>query len=553
MDAARVTTLASMHRASLRPTALAVAVTALALAAAAEPQSKSKPGPTVSKVWVPDNGDGTYKNPVLHADYSDPDVLRVERDYYLVASSFHATPGLPVLHSRDLVGWQLIGHVLPALEPASKFERPQHGGGVWAPSIRYRNGTFYVYWSDPDAGIYMATSKHPRGPWTKPWLVKAAKGWIDPSPFWDDDGKAYLVNAFAPSRTGIKSVLSLSRMSTDGKTLLDDGVLVFDGHTRHPTIEGPKLSKRRGYYYISAPAGGVPTGWQVVLRSKNIYGPYEDKIVLAQGKTAVNGPHQGAWVDTHKGEFWFFHYQDRGVYGRVTHLEPMKWVDDWPVIGNDGEPVAGGKKPNVGKTYPAVTPAESDEFDKPALALQWQWQSNPQPGWAFPSTAGFLRMPCAELPQGAKNLWDAGNLLLQKFPAPAFTVTTKVKLTPLNGGERAGLVVMGRDYATLTIQRRGSDLVVAAAACRGANQGAQEKELAATRLRGTQATLRVRVQAGGRSDFSFSEDGTTFTPLGESFAAQPGHWVGAKVGIFAQRGETGREAGYADFDAFEVE
>jgi beta-xylosidase len=510
--------------------------------------------PLLSTVWVSDNGDGTYKNPVLFADYSDPDVVRSGSEFFLVASSFNAMPGLPILRSKDLVNWQLVGHVLDRLEPRATFDQPQHGAGVWAPSIRKRDGRFYVYWADVDRGIYVSTAKDPTGEWSQPELVKAAKGWIDPCPFWDDDGKAYLVSAFAASRTGIKSTLVLSRLSDDGKRVLDDGVLIYDGHAKHPTIEGPKLYKRNGYYYVSAPAGGVPAGWQVVLRSKEIYGPYEDRIVLAQGKTATNGPHQGGWVETSKGEYWFLHFQDRGLYGRVLHLEPMKWVDDWPVMGSDGEPVSEARKPKIASKSPVVTPLESDEFNASKLGLQWQWQANPQPGWALPApTSGTLRLTCGE--QGrVRNLWDAPNLLLQKFPGPAFTATTKLTFTAMNEGDRAGLVVFGTDYATLTLERRRGELVVSQSVCQGASAGSAEKELASQKAPGTTVVLRARVLAGGRTEFSISQDGVAFAAIGEAFQAQPGRWVGAKIGLFALRGEQqGREVGYADVDWFRVE
>ncbi|HVF29745.1 MAG TPA: glycoside hydrolase 43 family protein, partial [Pyrinomonadaceae bacterium] len=221
--------------------------------------------PFVSKVWVADNGDGTYKNPIIHADYSDPDVVRVGGDYYMTASSFNAAPGLPILHSKDLVNWRLINYVFEEQEPRDVFGSAQHGGGVWAPSIRFHKGEFYIYYPDPDFGIYMTKTKDPAGKWSKPLLIKAGKGWIDPCPLWDDDGQAYLVSAFAGSRSGIKTILIISRMNPEGTRLIDDGVLVFDGHDKHPTVEGPKFYKRDGYYYIFAPAGGVATGWQLVL------------------------------------------------------------------------------------------------------------------------------------------------------------------------------------------------------------------------------------------------------------------------------------------------
>jgi len=532
----------------LRLAALGVALGALAAAA-------PKPKPELSKAWTPDKGDGTYKNPVLYADYSDPDVIRVGNEFYLVASSFSATPGIPVLRSRDLVNWQLVGHVVDSLEPGATYDTPQHGGGIWAPSIRKHGALFYVYWSSVDAGIFVATAKNPAGPWSKPEQVKAAKGWIDPCPFWDDDGKAYLVTAFAASRTGIKSTLALSRLSDDGKRVLDDGTLIFDGHEKQPTIEGPKLYKRNGYYYIAAPAGGVPTGWEVVLRSKNLYGPYEDKIVLAQGKTNVNGPHQGSFVDTAKGQTWFLHYQDRGIYGRVVHLEPTRWVDDWPVVGDAGEPVATYAKPDVGGKHAPVTPVESDEFDAPAIGPQWQWQANAAAGWALPAPSeGFLRLTCVA-PQGElKNLWDAPNLLLQKFPGPAFTATVKLTFTSQNEGERAGLVVFGSDYATLAFARRGGEHVLVQSVCKGANTGARERDIATLRAPSATLWLRARVLEGGRTELSYSDDGNAFAAVGEPFQAQPGRWVGAKVGLFAMRsGEPAREVGYADVDWFRVE
>jgi beta-xylosidase len=539
----------------MRRGALTALVGAVWLAVAALGAAAPKAGAVVSRAWSPDNGDGSYKNPVLFADYSDPDVVRAGSDFFLVASSFNSIPGLPILRSKDLVSWQIVGHVLDVQEPRSSFDLPQHGAGVWAPSIRKHGPLFYVYWSDADAGIFVATAKDPAGPWSKPELVKAAKGWIDPCPFWDDDGNAYLVNAFAASRTGIKSTLALSRLSDDGKQVLDDGVIIFDGHAKHPTIEGPKLYKHGGYYYVAAPAGGVPTGWEVVLRSKSLYGPYEDKVVLAQGKTQINGPHQGGWVDTAKGEFWFVHFQDRGLYGRVVHLEPMKWVADWPVIGDAGEPVATHKKPDVGGKSSAVTPADSDEFNSPRLGLEWQWQANPQPGWALPAPSfGFLRLTCVDARRELRNLWDAPNLLLQKFPGPAFTATTKVTFNALNDGERAGIVVFGSDYATLTLERRGADLFLSQAVCKGASSGTHERETASLRAPSASLFLRARVLAGGRSEFSWSVDGSAFAGIGEAFQAQPGRWVGAKVGLFALRsGQPGREAGYLDVDWFRVE
>ena len=514
----------------------------------------------ISKVWVADNGDGTYKNPILHADYSDPDAIRVGDDFYMTASSFNAAPGLPILHSKDLVNWRLVNYVFTRQKPFDVFDKPQHGGGVWAPAIRYHNGEFYIFYPDPDFGIYVTKTKNPLEAWSEPVLIKAGKGLIDPCPLWDTDGSAYLVSAFAGSRAGIKSVLIVSRMSADGMKLLDDGVLVFDGHDAHPTVEGPKFYKRNGYYYIFAPAGGVSTGWQLVLRSKKPYGPYEEKIVLAQGKTNINGPHQGAWIQTQTGEDWFLHFQDKGAYGRVVHLQPMSWKNDFPVIGVDadgdgtGEPVLRYKKPNVGKTYQINAPPDSDEFNDAKPGLQWQWHANPNATWAFPFPAkGVLRMNLVQTSENYKNLWGLPNLLLQKLPAEKFTATTKVSLNPRFEGERFGLVVMGLDYSYIGVTNKGGKLFVSQATAQNADKGNSETESETVELKDKEFYLRVKVSEGAMCSFSFSADGVNFTNIGNVFKAREGRWIGAKVGLFFNRPAKFNDAGTADIDWFRVE
>jgi beta-xylosidase len=514
----------------------------------------------ISKVWVADRGDGKYKNPILHADYSDPDVIRVGDDFYLTASSFNFAPGLPVLHSKDLVNWKIINYVFAKQKPLGVFDRPQHGGGVWAPSIRFHNGEFYIFYPDPDRGIYLTKAKNPAGEWSEPILIKEAKGWIDPCPLWDEDGSAYLVSALAASRSGIKSVLIVSRMSADGTRLLDDGAIVFDGHDKNPTVEGAKFYKRNGFYYIFAPAGGVETGWQLVLRSKNIYGPYEAKTVLAQGKTQINGPHQGAWVETQTGESWFVHFQDKNAFGRVVHLQPIIWKNDFPVIGTDadgdgtGEPVSTFKKPNVGRTYPIQTPQESDEFNAARIGWQWQWQANPQTNWQFPAPGyGFLRLFNRELPDNFRNFWDVPNVLLQKFPAPNFTATTKLTFTPRTDGEKTGLIITGLDYAYISVEKRLEGLFVSQTIVKDAEKGTAEIAGKSAVIENNVIYLRVKVTEDSRAQFAFSTDGKNFTGTGEPFTARKGKWVGARVGIFAVRTGKTRETGYADFDWFRIE
>ena len=513
----------------------------------------------VSGVWVADNGDGTYTNPVLYADYSDPDAIRVDDDYYMVASSFNCIPGLPILHSFDLVNWELIGHALAELPPFDVFNKVQHGKGVWAPCIRYHKNEYYIYYPDPDFGIYMIKSANPAGLWSEPLLVQAGKGLIDPSPHWDDDGKAYLVYALAGSRAGVKSVILINRMDIEGTKLIGKPVMLFDGHKDHPTVEGPKIYKRNGFYYIFAPAGGVSTGWQVVLRSKNIFGPYEVKTVMAQGKTDINGPHQGAWVDTKTGENWFLNFQDLGAYGRVVHLNPMKWINNWPVIGNDldgdgiGEPVRMNKKPNVGKTFPKMTPPESDEFNTSELGLQWQWHANYQTSWGYPSgNLGFFRLICIPRSANTVNLWDVSNLLLQKFPAPEFTATAKLTFDARFDGEEVGLVVMGMDYATLSLKRDNTKLEIRTTVCIQADKAGKEEIIESKPADSSTIYFRVQVRKGADCQFSYSTDGGNYTTIGNSIKAREGKWIGAKLGLFALGNFVVNDAGSADIDWFRV-
>lgn len=512
-----------------------------------------------SQVWIPDLGDGNYKNPIIFADYSDPDVVRVGDDFYMTASSFNCTPALPILHSKDLVNWKLINHAIQNFDD-SMFDIPQHGNGVWAPSIRYHERSFYIYWGDPDRGIFMVKTKNPYSEWDAPVLVKKAYGNIDACPLWDDDGKVYMVHAFAHSRAGVNSLLQVNELSEDGTRILDKGRIVFDGHDSYPTIEGPKLYKRNGYYYIFAPAGGVPTGWQTILRSKNIYGPYEDKIVLEQGSTQINGPHQGGWVELTNGENWFIHFQDRDAYGRIAHLNPVHWVDDWPLMGEDydgngiGEPVTEYRKPDVGKIYPVESPQTSDEFSVEPIGLQWQWQANHRNNWwSLTENPGHLRLFSMKKSSDFNNLFMIPNMLLQKFPAETFKVTTKIKPHFNKNGEHAGLIVMGLDYACLRISHMDEDYHLEYAKCVGADKN--NKEIVENQVAINEGTiyLRVIIKSEAKCQFSYSTDGEKYIIIGSEFKAREGKWIGAKVGLYGLAPESMNDSGYTDVDWFRFE
>lgn len=525
-----------------------------------------------SEVWVSDEGNGMYRNPVLHADYSDPDVCAVGEDYFLTASSFNCTPGLPILHSKDLVNWKIVNYALKKVEPVEYYNEPRHGKGVWAPSIRFHEGMYYIYWGDPDFGIFMVKTRDPYGEWDKPVLVKAGKGMIDPCPLWDDDGRVYLAHAWAGSRAKFNSVLTVCELNKEGTAVISDPVLVFDGNDGvNHTIEGAKFYKRNGFYYLFAPAGGVVSGWQLVMRSKDVYGPYEARIVMAQGKTDINGPHQGGWVDTPAGESWFLHFQDKGAYGRVLHLNPMKWINDWPVIGVDkdgdgcGDPVSRYRKPKTDKTYPIETPVESDEFDTRKLGLQWEWHANYQDVFGFTTNMGYARIYGHELSPHFKNFWEVPNLLMQKFPAEEFTATAKIKVSAKDDGQLSGLIIMGWDYSWIGVEKQGEKFLLKQAVCKDAEQGNLEQVSTLAVLEPSrkfeaglfpnyerEIYIRVHVDKGAYCRFSYSLDGKKFTEAGTLFKARQGKWIGAKVGMFSVTPH-GKERGWVDVDWFRVE
>lgn len=508
-----------------------------------------------NQVWVSDQGDGTYVNPILHADYSDPDVIRVDDDFFMVASSFNCTPGLPILHSKDLVNWQLVNYAINNIQLPG-YDLPAHGCGIWAPSIRYHNNRFWICVGLPDEGIFMTTAEDPFGKWTSLYCIKPGKGFIDPCPFWDDDGKAYLVHAFAASRSGIKSKLLLQEMAADGSTVLGEGSIIFDGTIRHPTLEGPKMYKRNGYYYIMAPAGGVTWGWQTVLRSKNVYGPYEDKIVLHQGNTDINGPHQGGWVELKSGESWFIHFQDCNAYGRMVHLQPVKWVDDWPQMGINqdedgvGEPVIRFKKPNVEGEYKIQALPTTDLFEG-KLGCMWQWFANYKSDWYSLQEKG-LRLFTQAVSGSLKTMWGVPNILAQKFPAPSFTVTTKLSFNPKQSTEKSGIVVTGDDYSYLALSRHNEGWILERYI--GSKNHKQDQFTVAVKLDSNDVYLRVVVQEHGICLFQYSTDGENYHTLPDEFRAVKGRWIGAKVGLFSvDFTDTDSTKGWADFAWFKVE
>jgi len=510
--------------------------------------------------WVADLGNGKYQNPILNADYSDPDAVRVGDTYYMTASSFNSSPGLPLLTSKDLVNWTLVGHALPKLVPSAHFAVPRTGAGVWAPSLRHHDGKFWIFYPDPDHGIYVITATNFAGPWSEPHLLLAGKGLIDPAPLWDEDGKAWLIHAWAKSRAGINNVLTLRSMAPDGKRLLDsEGKVVIDGNKLpgYRTLEGPKLYKHEGWYYVFAPAGGVEEGWQSVFRSRRIDGPYEDRIVMEQGETVINGPHQGAWMRDQDGKDWFVHFQDRKAYGRVTHLQPMTWKDGWPIIGTEGpkagvgNPVLQWTKPVAGQ--PVTVPPTTDEFAGKTLGLQWQWNANQQASWhSLTARPGYLRLPVVATPETKGYVRAAPNIVTQKLPATAFTVDTRIELQKAADGDRAGLILNGQTYAAIGLRKQAGALQLVYTVCEPVKPRCQETETVLLAQAPSALHLRMTMAEGAQARFFYSVDGKEFKPAGAPFAATKGHWVGAQMGLYSASDAAKSSGAYLDADYFRV-
>ena len=476
---------------------------------------------------------------MLNADFSDPDVIRVGEKYYMVASDFHFM-GMQLLESSDMVNWQYASQLYRRIDEPGWDTNQHYAGGSWAPAIRWHNGLFYVYFCTPDEGLYMTTAKDPHGPWAPLHLVRRVEKWEDPCPFWDDDGQAYL----GRSRHRAGPII-VHRMTQDGKELLDEGTTVYEG----PVAEGTKFLKRNGWYYLVIPEGGVGQGWQTVLRAKNIYGPYERKVVLEQGSTNVNGPHQGALVDTPNGEWWFFHFQETPVLGRVVHLQPVRWQDDWPLMGVDydgngiGEPVASWQKPmddgrrkmeegrwmkaEVGGLRSEVG-SMRDEFNEGALGLQWQWNHNPDDThWSLTKRQGWLTIQA----QPADSLKQCRNMLTQKVVGYQSESTTLLTAT---GNCYAGLFCSGKTFRAIGLCKEGIFI----------EANGQRSIL----VKGHPKTLWLRVTNDCQENchqFAYSTDGIHFTPLGESFAMRSGYWKGIRVGLFCYG-----TSGEAQFDTF---
>lgn len=507
-------------------------------------------------------GDKSYRNPILCADYSDPDVIRAGEDYYMISSSFNMMPGIAVLHSRDLVHWRIINHVYERLPDAHftyrgrtaeelSYDKPVQGKGCWAPCLRYHDGWFYVFFGDPDAGVYMSRTKDPAGKWSRLHLVHKAHGVIDTSPLWDKKTRrAWLAYAYAASRAGVNGQVMVQEMSWDASRLIGEPKIIFDNfdpnfkeHGKYPTIEGCKFMQRNGYYYIFCPANGVEKGNQAALRATRPDGPYEIRTICETGKTNINGPHQGGLVDTPNGEWWFIHFQSVGTLGRIVRMEPAKWADDWPVIGIDadgdgiGNPVEEYRMPNVGKEYQPVFPQMSDAFEEENLGLQWQWPANPKKEW-YTFKDGHLVLFAQHVPDN--NLGKAANLLTQKFPAYCFTATAKVCLDANNMPDvQTGLGAYGKENIHISVRMIERNRYRISVFKRTEQVDLKDVDIPDNVIYLRMSTrgklpLPYKGEESGQClcQFSYSIDGFKYEELGPRMPASEGVWMGARIALF---------------------
>lgn len=466
-----------------------------------------------------DQGNGTYINPIINADYSDPDVIRVGNKYYMICSEFHYM-GMTIQESEDMVNWKIIGRIYNRLDFPAYDSFKRYAGGSWAPAIRFHDNKFWVYFCTINEGLFMTNASNPAGPWSPLLLVKNIEKWEDPCPFWNDDGQAYLGH----SVHGAGPII-IHKMSADGTKLLDEGKTVYTG----PVAEGTKIYKRNNYYYLSIPEGGVSEGWQTILRSKNIYGPYEKRVVLEKGNTPINGPHQGAIVDNSNGEWWFYHFQSSNALGRVLHLQPMFWHDDWPVIGIDidrngiGEPVPVWQKPNVGSTFPIIAPQSDDEFNTEELGLQWQWNHNPiDSNWSLTDKKGWLVLKAKK----AANIMEAYNTLTQKVMGNTGEVTVQMDVSNMISGQKTGLSSMSKIYNSIGVKNHQGKLYVF---FEGKDKKQEEVIL-------THKTIYLKLKLDfiqHKNHFFYSTDNKNFKAIGPDFNAEFGYWKGSRIALFS--------------------
>ena len=491
------------------------------------------------QVWG-DMGDGTYCNPVVPGDYSDIDCIRVGSDYYAISSTFQYSPGMVILHSKDLVNWSIVGHAindLTEVSPELNWDRMnRYARGVWAGAIRYHDGKFWVYFGTPDEGYFMTTAKNPAGPWEPLYCLKNESGWDDCCPFWDDDGQAYFVG----TRFADNYKTYIWKMSSDGRMLIEDTrTLINEGAGR----EASKLYKINGWYYHFF--SEVLNGTRVVMmqRSRSIMGPYTERRQLTDSNREWKEPNQGGLIENESGDWFFLTHHGSGDWaGRCMSLLPVTWFDGWPIMGRtaSGEPgkmVLTGTKPVQG--YPVMTPQSSDDFSVPVLSPQWEWNYQPRKEmWSLTERPGCLRLK-AFTPLRTDDLMTAGNTLTQRsFRTPENVVIAKFDLSGMADGQKAGLCHFAKNHSALGVVQEGSVRRIEFRENGSLTQGPVTE----------QNLLWIKSSWGldGKSQYAYSLDGDKFVPFGNVYQLSWGYYRGDRIGLYCFNIK--EDAGYVDVD-----
>ncbi len=507
-------------------------------------------GDVVAQKYHSDNGDGTYTNPVIAADFPDPDVILVDSTYYMVNTTMFVFPGVTILKSRDLVNWQYCCNAVQRFDFSPCYDLNgcnRYGHGQWATSLKYHNGKYHLLFITLDEGGFLCTAARPEGPWQ---IKKLPKGFYDPGLFFDDDGKIYVAHGY--------SKIYVTELDTGFAPKGIDS-LVYTGDIRRG-LEGTHVYKINGYYYLYCTYGGLD-GFQAALRSKTIYGPYEQKVVIRDTTHGVNfGIHQGALIRTQTGEWWTMLFVDNGPFGRFPSLQPVTWKDGWPIVGVNGKAVITYRKPNVGGEYPTTTLPTSDEFDRPSLGMQWGWNHNPDPTkWSLTERRGFLRLRAATV---VDSLPKARNTLTQRMFACysdtlATIATTKMEIGHMKEGDRAGLAVFQDPYAFIGITRtNGKYYVIMVNNGRTIDSSRAEGStiyLRATAIHGSGAAPYYggkTATGSGMASFSYGRGNRSFTKIGNELSMRFNLRVftGNKFCLFHYA--TVQTGGYVDFDWF---
>lgn len=487
--------------------------------------------------WTPDNGDGTFTNPLMWGDWPDPDIIRVGDEFYLVSTSMHYLPGCPIAKSEDLVNWQMTGYALQRYDEDPRYNL--QGGqmylrGSWASTIRYHNGLFYLgfctpKWGKEEGHFSICISKSPSGPWTRTIFPEYL---YDPGLLFDDDGQVYVAHG--------QQTLYVTELNADAKSVKVAPRKIYD-NPKYPYLEGSHLYKVNGKYYILGSTGGTK-GRQICLRSDSIYGPYESKVVINDDHSYPgNGLHQGGMVQLKDGSWWFIIMQDRGPIGRVPNLEPVTWIDGWPMLGHDGKGVDTYVKPNVQGHYPIRIPATSDEFNSQYLGLQWQWNHNPDPkNWSLTVRPGFLRLHAMK----ANKLSLARNTLTQRVQGPYSAGSVEIIIEGMKNGDVSGFGVFQSPYAYVSVQQSGRDRSIVMVN----NDTTIEK----ITFKGKRVWFKATVSDRNFiAKFYYSTDGKTYHPIGNQLKMGLGlDWTANRFALFNFNTSFGGQGGHADFNWF---